>query len=557
VNALVPLPVFLPLLAAGFSILLARLPWVQRALSVVVLVSVVVASAALLVLTDRDGTVAVQLGGWPAPFGISLVADRLSTLLLLVSSAVALAVLVYAIGQGVADAREESPAQLPVAIFHPVYLVLVAGVSMAFLTGDLFNLFVAFEVMLSASYVLITLGGQKAQVRAGMTYVTVSLLASVLFVTVVGLLYAATGTVNLADLAVRLEDTPPGLRLALGLFLLVVFGVKAAIFPLFFWLPDSYPTAPSPVTAVFAGLLTKVGVYAILRTQTLLFPEELGGATAMVLLVIAALTMVVGILGAIAQDDIKRILSFTIVSHIGYMIFGLGLYSVAGLTGAILYVVHHIVVQTTLFLVGGLVERRTGTGALHSLSGLLHLMPVTAVLFLLPALNLAGIPPFSGFLAKLALIQAATADGGAAAYALIAASIVTSLLTLYAMARIWGGAFWGEPRDIPLGTEADGTGPGGTEPDGTQPDDGLRVGTLHVPRLMTGVTAVAVAVGVGGLVLVAGPLYGVASRAADDLVERSPYTSAVLGEPGGALGPGEAARVPPPVGARDAAGGSP
>jgi multicomponent Na+:H+ antiporter subunit D len=557
VNALVPLPVFLPLLAAGFSILLARLPWVQRALSVVVLVSVVVASAALLVLTDRDGTVAVQLGGWPAPFGISLVADRLSTLLLLVSSAVALAVLVYAIGQGVADAREESPAQLPVAIFHPVYLVLVAGVSMAFLTGDLFNLFVAFEVMLSASYVLITLGGQKAQVRAGMTYVTVSLLASVLFVTVVGLLYAATGTVNLADLAVRLEDTPPGLRLALGLFLLVVFGVKAAIFPLFFWLPDSYPTAPSPVTAVFAGLLTKVGVYAILRTQTLLFPEELGGATAMVLLVIAALTMVVGILGAIAQDDIKRILSFTIVSHIGYMIFGLGLYSVAGLTGAILYVVHHIVVQTTLFLVGGLVERRTGTGALHSLSGLLHLMPVTAVLFLLPALNLAGIPPFSGFLAKLALIQAATADGGAAAYALIAASIVTSLLTLYAMARIWGGAFWGEPRDIPLGTEADGTGPGGTEPDGTQPDDGLRVGTLHVPRLMTGVTAVAVALGVGGLVLVAGPLYGVASRAADDLVERSPYTSAVLGEPGGALGPGEAARVPPPVGARDAAGGSP
>ncbi|MBW3612291.1 MAG: hypothetical protein KY392_00360, partial [Chloroflexi bacterium] len=177
---------------------------------------------------------------------------------------VLLAVLGYAIGQGVADGRATAP-----AVFHPCYLVLAAGIAMAFLTGDLFNLFVAFEVMLVASYVLITLDGGKEQVRAGMTYVVVSLLASVLFVTVVGLVYAATGTVNMADAAVKLQDVPEGVRLALGLTMLVVFGVKAAIFPLFSWLPDSYPTAPSPVTAVFAGLLTKVGVYAILRTQTL------------------------------------------------------------------------------------------------------------------------------------------------------------------------------------------------------------------------------------------------------------------------------------------------
>ncbi|MDP9407850.1 MAG: Na+/H+ antiporter subunit D, partial [Actinomycetota bacterium] len=530
-NVLVPLPVVLPLLAGGASITLARWPWLQRVLSVVVLAAVVAASAALLVVVDREGTVAVQLGAWAAPFGISLVADRLSALLLLVSSCVTLAVLVYAVGQGVADARDDSPNRLPVAVFHPVYLVLAAGVSLAFLTGDLFNLFVAFEVMLCASYVLITLGGQAAQVRAGMTYVTVSLLASVLFVTAVGLLYAATGTVNLADLAVRLQDTPPGLRLALGLFLLVVFGVKAAIFPLFFWLPDSYPTAPAPVTAVFAGLLTKVGVYAIIRTQTLLFPDELGGATGPVLLVIAALTMVVGILGAIAQDDIKRILSFTIVSHIGYMVFGLGLYSVAGLTGAVLYTVHHIVVQTTLFLASGLVERRMATGALHELSGLLHTAPVVALLFLLPALNLAGIPPFSGFVAKLALVQAGVADGTGAAYALVAASVVTSLLTLYAMMRIWGGVFWGTP----------------VEPQ-ADPDraDALEVGTARVPRLMTAVTAATVVLGVAGLVAVAGPLYGVASRAADDLVQRTPYTRAVLGDAGAAAGagPGSGAREP-------------
>ncbi|MBC7375282.1 MAG: Na+/H+ antiporter subunit D, partial [Frankiales bacterium] len=352
-RVLLPLPVVLPLLTAGLSILLARHQRIQRLLSVLVLSTVVVIAGVLLHTADTVGPAVVQLGGWAAPAGISLVADRLSALLLLVSATVLLAVLLYAIGQGIADGRRST-----LAVFHPCYLVLAAGISMAFLTGDLFNLFVAFEVMLVASYVLITLDGGAAQVRAGMTYVVVSLLASVLFVTAIGLVYAATGTVNMADAAVRLQDVPEGVRLVLGLVLLVVFGIKAAIFPLFSWLPDSYPTAPSPVTAVFAGLLTKVGVYAILRTQTLLFPgSQMIGR---VLLVIAILTMVVGILGALVQDDLKRLLSFTIVGHIGYMIFGLGLASSAGLAGAILYTVHHIVVQTTLFLVAGLVERREG-----------------------------------------------------------------------------------------------------------------------------------------------------------------------------------------------------
>ena len=235
--------------------------------------------------------------------------------------------------------------------------MLAAGVAAAFLTGDLFNLFVAFEVMLMATYVLITLGARAAQVRTGMTYVVISLLASMLFITAVALIYAATGTVNLADLAVRLGDLPQDLRLVLALLLLVVFGIKSAIFPLFFWLPDSYPTAPTPITAIFAGLLTKVGVYAIIRTQTLLFGTD--GPTT-VLLWVAALTMLVGVLGAIAQSDIKRILSFHIISQIGYMVIGLALFSLAGLAAAIFYIVHHIVVKTTLFLVGGLVEPTAG-----------------------------------------------------------------------------------------------------------------------------------------------------------------------------------------------------
>ena len=505
IRVLLPLPVVLPLLTAGLSIALGRYQRLQRLLSVLTLAVVAVVAAVLLRSVDTTGPAVVQLGGWAAPAGISLVADRLSALLLLVSALVLLAVLLYAIGQGSADGRRSA-----VAVFHPCYLVLAAGIAMAFLTGDLFNLFVAFEVMLVASYVLITLDGGAAQVRAGMTYVVVSLLASVLFVTAIGLVYAATGTVNMADAAVRLADVPDGVRLVLGLVLLVVFGIKAAVFPLFSWLPDSYPTAPSPVTAVFAGLLTKVGVYALLRTQTLLFPDS--GALSQVLLVLAALTMVVGILGALVQDDLKRLLSFTVVSHIGYMLFGLGLATAAGLAGAILYTVHHIVVQTTLFLVAGLIERRTGTSSLTRSGGLQHVAPVLAVLFLLPALSLAGIPPLSGFLAKLGLLQAGLADGGGLAVAGVVAAVATSLLTLYAMGRAWTETFWGPVADV--------------VPD-TDRSDGVDVATARTPRLMT---SAAIAAVVGGLALtvIAGPLYGLTARAAEDLVTPDRYVQAVL-----------------------------
>ncbi len=217
-----------------------------------------------------------------------------------------------------------------------------------------------------------------------------------------------------------------------------MFAIKAGLFPLFFWLPDSYPTAPGPVTAIFAGLLTKVGVYAIIRTQTLLFDAPVWMGT--VLIVVAVLTMVVGVLGAIAQDDMKRILAFHIISQIGYMIFGLGLFTVAGVAGAVFYIVHHIIVKTALFLVAGLVARRAGSSRLSEVGGLVRSAPVIAVLFAVPALSLAGIPPFSGFLAKFALVDAGLADG---AWAAVAASLAVGLLTLYSMTKIWSGVFWG------------------------------------------------------------------------------------------------------------------
>ena len=278
---LVPMAVLLPLLGAALTLSFRRSPALQRTISVGVLATVVVVAAVLIQQTDAHGPQVLWLGDWPEPLGISLVADRLSSLMLLVSAVVSLLVLIFAIGQGQADDEEDTP----MSIFHPTYLVLMAGVSNAFLAGDLFNLFVGFEILLFSSYVLLTLGGTGPRIHAGTTYVVVSLVSSSLFLIAIAAAYAATGTVNLAQLA-----------------LLTTFAIKAAVFPMSSWLPDSYPTAPAPVTAVFAGLLTKVGVYAIIRTQTLLFPESpLTG----LLMWAALLTMIVGILGAVSQTGLK------------------------------------------------------------------------------------------------------------------------------------------------------------------------------------------------------------------------------------------------------------
>jgi multicomponent Na+:H+ antiporter subunit D len=498
VNALLPLPVVLPLAGAAVSILLGRSRRAQRAVALTTLTAVTVLAAALLVVVDRDGPVSSAAGGWPAPLGITLVADRLSALMLVVAAVMLLSVLVYAIGQPGAERNHVG--------FQSVYLILAAGVAAAFLTGDLFTLFVAIEMMLTASYVLLTLGGRLEQVRSGMTYVVISLLASVLFVAMLAFVYASTGTMNMAQLSERIGDLPDGLRSALAVLMLVVFGIKAAIFPLFFWLPDSYPTAPSPVTAIFAGLLTKVGVYAIIRTQTLLFPPSTRPGT--LLLVLAAATMVVGVLGAIAQGDVKRILSFQIVSHIGYMVMGLGLFTVAGLGAAVLYTVHHIVAKTGLFLSGGLIEHAGGSSRLGRLGGMARTAPALAVLFLVPALSLVGLPPLSGFVAKFALVDAAAARSS---YAVMGVSLAVTLLTLYSLMKVWISVFWIPARDPVPGARLDGP----VEP-------------LGGPLLMVLPTAALAALTLA-LGLAAGPLHELSLRAAADLLDPQAYVTEVLG----------------------------
>ena len=498
IELLLALPVMLPLGGAAASLLLRHHARIQMWLSILTLVAILVVALTMGWYVTQESVLVLQIGNWTPQLGIVLVADRLTALMLVVSSFVTLTVLIYSSAQTV----DERVGRTPVAIYHPTYLALVAGVSMAFLAGDLFNLYVGFEVLLAASYVLLTLGGSASRIRAATTYVIVSLLSSVIFLAAIAAVYAATGTVNLAELAVRLDGLEPGTRMMLELMLLVAFAIKAAIFPLSAWLPDSYPTAPAPVTAVFAGLLTKVGIYAILRLETLLFPAS---QIQNLLLGAAALSLFVGILGAVAQTDLKRVLSFTLVSHMGYMLFGIGMSTQLGMGATIYYVAHHITVQSVLFLGAGLIETRGGTTNLIKLGGMAKLAPLIAVLFFVPAMNLAGIPPFSGFIGKVGLIEAGIEYDRASGWILIGISVITSLLTLYAIAKIWNRAFWQPPSEEIISR------------------------AVVIPRVMTGATAALIAFSLL-LTVLAGPIMTYANEAASSVLERTPYVSAVLGD---------------------------
>lgn len=517
-TALVPLPVVLPLLGAGLTLLLLGKTRIQNIVTVLTIVITLCFEVAMVFYVDAHGTQVVAVGGWGIPFGISLVVDRLSAVMVVVSSIVTLCVLVYAISQEMADTNRESP----VSVFNPAYLILCAGVSNAFMAGDLFNFYVGFEMLLAASYVLLTLGATPGRIRAGATYIVVSLLSSIVFLAAIGLIYGATGTVNMAQLSQRIAELPSDVQLFLHVTLLIGFGIKAAVFPLSFWLPDSYPTAPAPVTAVFAGLLTKVGIYAIIRTETLLFHES---SMQVPLLVVSALTLIVGILGAVAQTEMKRMLSFTLISHIGYLLFGVAMGTVDTLSATVYYTVHHIIVQTALFLAVGLVEQRVGTTSTRKLGGLARLAPFMALLFFIPALNLGGIPPFSGFLGKIGLFAPAIAGGNWLEITVVIAGTLTSLLTLYVVTRTWSLAFWNDPADVEsptteLVTEFQ-------QVTSAIQKNERRLRGPRLPAMMVGATAAIVTVSCL-LTLAAGPLWDFSQRAGDNMRDPDNYVSTSL-----------------------------
>ena len=484
------LPILLPLSTAAILLLAPKRPLLQRCIALAG--SSLLLGAALLLFrrVESGGIQVLQVSGWPAPFGITLVADLLAAMLVLMVGIVGVAI--AAAGFAGVDPRREAFG------YHPLIQVLLMGVAGAFLTGDLFNLYVWFEVMLVASFVLMALHRTRAQAEAAFKYVTINLIASSIFLTALGLLYGVTGTLNMAELATVWPALhTPGIDTVLAVLFVIAFSIKAGLFPLFFWLPASYHTPPAAIGAVFAGLLTKVGVYALMRIFTLLF-QNAPEALFTLLLVMSVATMVIGLVAALNECDFRRILSFNLVGHIGYTTASLSVMTPPALAGGIFYVLHHIVVITNLFLVSGVLLRLRRTTDMRGLGGLYRSQPVFSALAMVPVFSLAGVPPLSGFLGKLAILQGTFA---ADAYWLGGAVLVVGLLTLLSMGRTWSDAFWRPPaaaRDLTV---------------------------AGMPLLITicGLSLVTIAI-----TFVAGPLFELTSRAAHQLLQRDEYVRAVL-----------------------------
>lgn len=430
------LPVLFPLFGAILNFFMPKRVKAQKLVAATALTATLLYSIYLLSYT-RTGAIAVfSASDWPAPFGIVFACDLLSAIMLVASGIVALAVLFYSfwsIDQG----REQHN-------YYAFYLLMLMGVNGSFLTGDIFNLYVFFEILLISSYILMALGGEKEQLRESFKYMVINIIASALFLVGVALLYAVTGTLNMADIAVKVQAaSDQGLLTVIAMIFMIVFGIKAAIFPLYFWLPQSYPTTPPAVNAAFGGLLAKVGVYVLFRIFTLIFINDIG-YTHSILIFIGGVTMLLGVLGTVGQMDMRRILSFHIISQIGYMILGLGIFTPLALAGGIYFIAHNIIVKTALFLTAGVTDQLTGTTDLHKLGGLLKAYPALGLTFFLAGVSLAGAPPLSGFFGKFVLIVAGLE---AQHYLVIAVAIGTSLLTLFSMMKIFRYAFWGQPRE--------------------------------------------------------------------------------------------------------------
>lgn len=488
---------FWPLVIPFATAVLAMLAWrsteMQRGISLIGSVALLVVSIIILREVAIGGPFAEQAGGWAAPFGITLVADWLSAIMVLLVGIVAVAVVVF----GIADVtgNEEHFGH------HSLTHAMLAGICGAFLTGDIFNMYVWFEVMLISSFGLLVIGGDRDQLDGASKYVGLNLIATVAFLSGVGLLYGATGALNMADLHGRLAGrTSEAPIIASAAFLIFAFGSKAALFPVFFWLPASYHTPSFTTSALFSALLTKVGVYALIRVFTLVYPVE-GTPIQTVLLWGAVLTMVVGAAGALALNGVRRVLGFTIISSIGYMVLGLALATPLAMVGAVFYLFQDIIVKANLFLGAGAARRLTGSEVFGRSGGIWRQRPWFALLFLVPALSLAGVPPFSGFWAKLLLVQATLSDQH---YGLAFAILAVGLLTLFAMARVWSEVFWA------------------AHPDGDYAITKTLPATMLLPLLM--LTAIVVVVGV-----YAGPFIDAAVIVGQQVLDPSAYIAAVLG----------------------------
>ncbi|WP_028608660.1 Na+/H+ antiporter subunit D [Paenibacillus harenae] len=436
-NNLLVFPLLIPLCAAAILIFLKNNVIAQRWISVIGMLATVSASGAILVQVKTEGIQTLHMSGWMPPYGIVFVADTLAALLVLAASAVGAFCLIFSFGTVGAE-RERY-------YYYPFFQFLLVGVNGSFLTGDLFNLFVCFEVMLISSYALIVLGGTKRQLRETLKYMLINILSSTLFVAAVAYLYGAVGTLNMAHLSLRVAEAgQDGILNVIAILFLIVFSLKAGLF-LFFWLPGSYSVPPAAVAALFGALLTKVGLYALIRTFTLIFyhePQVTHGWIGWM----AAATMVLGAFGAVAYSDVQRILNYNVVISVGFIAFGLAVASKDSLDGAVFYLLHDMFAKALLFILGGLIVHLSGTSRLKEMGGLIRKYPAAGWMFFIAALAVAGIPPLSGFAGKLLLIRGGLQEKE---YLLTAISLASSFIVLYSLIRLFMNAFWGEEKARP------------------------------------------------------------------------------------------------------------
>ncbi len=496
-------PLLVPLVTGAFLLMIRRRVNWQEPIAIACSVLTLAASALLLLRIARTGPLAMTMGNWLPPFGITFAVDHLSALLVLSASAVGVCVIVYGIFDS--DNSEQRYG------FFPLLLLLLAGTNGAFLTGDIFNLYVWFEVVLISSFGLIVLGSRRRQLDGAVKYAFLNFFATTLFLIATGYLYGVVGTLSMADIPARvaaLDEASPILTIAL--LYCLAFGMKAAVFPVNFWLPASYHTPRAVVSAVFAGLLTKVGIYALVRTQIMLVPAAFE-AFHTLYEIIAIATILIGVCGALAQSEVRRLLNYLVISGIGLVMAGMAIGSAAALQGAVVYMVHSMIVMSGLYLIAGLMERLSGDKSLHAIAGLYTARPLLATLFFVLALGAAGMPPLSGFWPKLALVDAAIAAGK---WGIAATILASGLLTSIAIMRVWLLCFW-RASDL-------------------EPVQGSPVHTM-IPRealaslLPIGVLA-AVALGLG---LLPDTLLRLSNAAALGLFEPQGYVDAVFGLAGG------------------------
>lgn len=430
------LPVLIPFVTALLTLTLARAGRWRRLVTVISAVIQFGVGIWLVDMVRGGNTLVVGVGGWPAPYGIVLVADPLSAILVALGALIALTSVLYSCCE--ISVRLEHPLRLPLIQF------LVLGMNLAFVTGDLFNLYVAFEILLLASYALLTLEADNWHVKMAFPYVAINFFGSIIFLILVGMVYSLFGTLNMAEIAHHADALSGDPRLTLiAMLIFLVAGIKAAIFPLYYWLPDSYATLPAPVAALFAGMLTKVGVYVFMRFYGTILPHDLDGVYTLVMW-IAGPTMILGVIGAVAQSYIRAILPFHSLSQIGFMALAIGFFTPYSFAACLYFMVHHSLVKSSLFLVGGAGTCLNGSDDLSRMGNLWRLTPWLGVLFLFQAMSLAGIPPLSGFWAKYLVVIEGLQQGQ---YLLVAAAVAVGILTLLSMLKIWLGAFWNENPD--------------------------------------------------------------------------------------------------------------